>query len=221
MISLLRGSAAVLAGYVLGSLPIGYVLVYLFKGVDLRQQGSGRTGGTNAGRAGGLAVGLMTALGDLAKGAGAVWIARALTPDQDVLPWIEALSAAAAVVGHNWSLFLGWKGGAGTGPNLGAAIALWPVFGLALIPGVPLVMVVTGYASVASMSIAVAIPVGLALRAAVAGGSWVHPLYGVLTGTAVMVALLPNIRRLRAGTERMVGPRARARRRLQESKQSS
>jgi glycerol-3-phosphate acyltransferase PlsY len=217
MIGILNGSAAVVAGYVLGSLPIGYVLVYLFKGVDLRQQGSGRTGGTNAGRAGGLVVGLTTALGDLAKGAGAVWIARALTSDQDLLPWIEVLAATAAVVGHNWSCFLGWKGGAGTGPNLGAAIALWPVFGLALIPVVPAAMVVTGYASVASMTIAVAIPVGLAVRAAVAGGSWIHPLYGVLTGTAVLIALLPNIRRLLAGTERMVGPRARARQRLQNS----
>jgi glycerol-3-phosphate acyltransferase PlsY len=221
MISLLQGSAAVVAGYVLGSLPIGYVLVYLFKGVDLREHGSGRTGGTNAGRAGGFGVGLMTAVGDLAKGAGAVWIARALIPDQDLLPWVEALAAAAAVVGHNWSLFLGWKGGAGTGPNLGAAIALWPVFGLALIPVVPLAMLVSGYASVASMSIAVAIPVGLAVRAAVAGGSLVHPIYGVLTGTAVVIALLPNIRRLKAGTERMVGPRARAQRKLQRSKQSS
>jgi hypothetical protein len=67
------------------------------------------------------------------------------------------------------------------------------------------------------MTIAVAIPVGLAVRAAVAGGSWIHPLYGVLTGTAVLIALLPNIRRLLAGTERMVGPRARARQRLQNS----
>lgn len=221
MIDLLNGSAAVLAGYVLGSLPIGYVLVYLYKGVDLREQGSGRTGGTNAGRAGGLGIGLMTALGDLAKGAGAVWIARALTSDQSALPWVEALSATAAVVGHNWSIFLGWKGGAGTGPNLGAALALWPLLGLALIPVVPLVILVTGYASVASITIAVAIPFGLAVRAAVLGGSWVHPLYGVLTATAVAVALLPNFRRLIEGTERMVGPRARARRRVQESKQSS
>jgi glycerol-3-phosphate acyltransferase PlsY len=82
------------------------------------------------------------------------------------------------------------------------------------------VLFTTGYASVTSMVVAVAIPVGLGVRAAVGAGSWVHPIYGALTAIAVFVALRPNIERLKAGTERLVGPRAKARR-LQESEHIS
>jgi glycerol-3-phosphate acyltransferase PlsY len=89
---------------------------------------------------------------------------------------------------------------------------LWPVYGLALIPVGVAVWLLTGYASVTSMTIAVAIPVGMAIRAAVGTGSWAYPTYGVMTAIAVIIALLPNIKRLLAGTERMVGPRAKARR---------
>lgn len=218
---LLYGVMAAGIGYILGSLPFGYLLVYLFKGVDLRQQGSGRTGGTNAMRAAGLGVGLLTAVGDLAKGAGSIWIIRAIVPDPAILPWTEVIAGASAVIGHNWSVFLGWKGGAGTGPNVGVCIALWPTYGLALIPLGALVILLTGYASVTSLTLAGAIPIGLALRAAAGVGSWVHPIYGVITILSVIIALLPNIRRLKRGTERMVGPRAKARQRSNQSEQIS
>ncbi len=213
--------ASALIGYLMGSLPIGFVLVYLFKGEDLRQKGSGRTGGTNAMRSAGVVIGIVTALADLAKGAGIIWIARAITPNPTAVPWAEAAGAVMGVVGHNWSIFLGFRGGAGTTPNLGAAIALWPVYGLALIPAGLAVVLGTGYASVGSLFVAAAIPAGLLVRAAAGAGqgAWVHPIYGLLTATLVTVALLPNIQRLKAGTERMVGPRAKARRRVQ-SKQS-
>jgi glycerol-3-phosphate acyltransferase PlsY len=204
----------------MGSLPIGYVLVHLFKGVDLRSEGSGRTGGTNAMRSAGPWVGALTGLGDLAKGAGTIWIIRALVKDPALLPWAEVLGGALAVMGHNWSAFLGWKGGAGTGPNIGVAIALWPVFGLALIPALVGVLFGTGYASVASISVAFAIPLGLLIRAALGAGPWHHPIYGVLTAVAVCIALLPNIRRLVMGTERMVGPRAKARKRREQLQNS-
>ncbi len=134
MNSVLAIAGALTIGYLIGSLPIGYLLVFLFKGEDLRQHGSGRTGGTNAMRAAGAVVGILTALGDLVKGAGAVWVARALFQDSAVLPWSEVLGGAAAVVGHNWSIFLGLRGGAGTGPNVGVAMALWPGFAFSLIP---------------------------------------------------------------------------------------
>ena len=212
---------AALLGYLMGSLPIGYLLVYLFKGIDLRQQGSGRTGGTNAMRAAGIWVGALTIIGDILKGAGTVWIVRALVSDLDVRPWAEMLGGALAVIGHNWSIFLGFKGGAGTGPNIGVTVALFPSFGLALMPVGLILLFGVGYASVTSMTIAVLIPIGLAIRAAAGTGSWVHPIYGVLTAISVFIALQPNFKRLKAGTERLVGHRAKARQRLEESNQSS
>lgn len=206
-------------GYLIGSLPIGFILVYLLKGEDLRRIGSGRTGGTNAMRAAGTAIGVATAVADLVKGASAVWLVRALVGGSIALPWAEALAAFCAVAGHNWSIFLGFRGGAGTTPNLGAVIALWPLYGLLLIPAGLGTLLVSGYASLGSLFVAVAIPVGLGARALAGRGSWAHACYGLATGLLVVVALLPNIRRLRAGTERMVGPRARAKRPASDEQQ--
>ena len=200
----------------MGSLPIGFILVHLYKGIDLRQQGSGRTGGTNAMRAAGWGVGVITALADLAKGAGTIWIIRAINPSDPIQPWLEVIGAVMVVAGHNWSIFLGFRGGAGTSPNLGAAIALWPSFGLALIPAGLLVLVLSAYASVASLFVAIAIPLGLIVRAAAMGGSWIHPIYGFFTAGMVFTALLPNIQRLKAGQERKVGPRAKTGHKLLE-----
>jgi glycerol-3-phosphate acyltransferase PlsY len=216
----LTGLAA-LIGYLVGSLPFGYFFIHLFKGEDIRKHGSGRTGGTNAMRAGGLWLGILTALADIAKGAGTIWIARALVTDPSMRPWAEILAGVCVVMGHNWSIFLGLKGGAGTAPNLGVAIVFWAPLGLAAVIVGLVVMLTTGYASVTSMAIAVAIPIGLIIHAASGGGLWILPIYGIATATAVFVALLPNIKRLIAGNERMVGPRAKAQKRVQESKQSS
>ncbi len=190
---------AAVVGYLLGSIPTGLVVVWLTLGVDVRSIGSGRTGGTNAYRAGGWGTGLATGLGDGLKGLLAVLIARALfgTPE-------AVIAGLAAVVGHNWSLYLGFKGGAGTAPNLGALLGLsWITCVLALLAGA-LSAYVWRIASLASLTVSVAamlILVGLV----VAG---VHPLsylvYAVGQLALVALALAPNIRRLIAGKERPV-----------------
>lgn len=170
-------------------------------------------------RAAGVWVGALTGIGDMAKGAGAIWIVGALVADPAVLLWAQVFAGALTVVGHNWSVFLGWKGGAGTGPNLGVTAAFSPPLAIVLIAVGIATMLLTGYASMISLVIAVAIPVGLAIVAASGAGSWIHPLYGLITAAAVFFALRPNIERLKAGTERMIGPRAKARRRCEPSNQ--
>lgn len=189
--------AAVL-GYLLGSIPVGYLVIYAMKRQDIRKHGSGRTGGTNALRAGGSWAGVLTGAGDIIKGLLAIVAARWITGGA---VWGDVLAAVAAVIGHNWSLYMGFKGGAGTGPNVGASIAIWPLSALWLIPLLPLGLNVVGYASVTSLIIAVIIPLTLALRAALFGGQWLHVLYGVLAALAVTWALRPNIRRILNGTE--------------------
>lgn len=170
-------------------------------------------------RAAGTAVGLLTAGVDLAKGAGAIWCARALMSGHDALPWAEAMAAFSAVAGHNWSIFLGFRGGAGTMPNLGAAILLWPIYGLVLIPAGLAMLLTSGYASLASLFVAVAIPAGFGVRAWLGSGSWAYACFGLATAVLVIIALLPNIKRLIAGTERMVGPRARSQGRRPDGRQ--
>ncbi|MDW8185328.1 MAG: glycerol-3-phosphate acyltransferase, partial [Anaerolineae bacterium] len=193
-----RSVALLLGAYLLGSFPTGWVVVRLLTGQDVRRVGSGRTGGTNAMRAGGLPAGLLTGLGDLLKGALAILLARLLFPDQ---PMAGVIAGWLAVAGHNWSIWMGFRGGAGTAPNIGAALALWPLSAAVLLPMIPLAAALTGYASLTSMVLALAIPLVFAVRTVFFNGPWVEILYGLGTLGMVAWALRPNFRRLREGTE--------------------
>jgi acyl phosphate:glycerol-3-phosphate acyltransferase len=203
---------AAVFGYLVGAIPFGYLAVKVLSGQDIRRFGSGRTGGTNAIRAAGFLAGAMTAVGDVAKGAVAVWGAGWLAAHfQGASPVAgQVLAGVMAVVGHNYSVFISWKGGAGTGPNVGVAAGLWFPALFILAPLVPILLVATGYASVASLTIAGLVPVLFVIRALVAKAPWEHAVYGMVAATLVVWALRPNIARLKAGTERLVGPRARA-----------
>ena len=208
-------------GYLCGSIPFGYLYVRLFKGEDLRKIGSGRTGGTNSLRAAGLGVGLLTSLSDVLKGAASVWIVSWLFGDAlgPMLPWMQATAGVMSVVGHNWSIFLKFGGGAGTGPNVGWSSAIW----LWILPIAFLVMggmlYFVGMASVASLSMAVVTIIVFAYR--YLAGIDATPAYlagSIVAGLVVTWALRPNIKRVLNGTERLVGPRAK-RREQREAKQ--
>jgi glycerol-3-phosphate acyltransferase PlsY len=207
------GVMAVMAAYLLGSIPTGLVLVRLSTGKDLRHEHSGRTGGTNAARAAGAWAGIGTMIGDGLKAAGAVWLAHALTAGQ---PLIEAIAGVMAVLGHNYSLFmierregkLRFGGGAGGAPTVGAAIGLWGPSALFMIPTGIGVLLLIGYASVATISVGVAATVVFLVRAAQGSGPWGYALFGPVVVVLLLLALRPNLARLRQGTERIVGLRA-------------
>ena len=201
-----------LFGYLEGAIPSGYLVVKLLKGKDIRSVGSGRTGGTNAVRAAGPVAGVLTGIGDAAKGAIAVWGAGWLSSQFNLGSAViaQVLAGLMAVGGHNYSIFLSWRGGAGTGPNVGVAAGFWFPALFILAPLVPILLVATGYASVTSLTIAGLVPILFAIRALVAKAPWEYAVYGILAGMLVVWALRPNIARLIAGTERLVGPRAKA-----------
>jgi len=206
---------AALIGYTLGAIPFGFLFVKLTKGIDLRDVGSGRTGGTNSLRAAGLLVGFLTFLMDIAKGAAAVWLTRAIFGDilpTEYLPWAVAASGVMAVVGHNWSIFLKFGGGAGTGPNVGWALAVWwPVAVISCIVGGALLYGI-GMASVASLAVAALIPIIFAIRFLTgADPTAAYMVGGLITAAIVTWALRPNIKRIIAGEERLVGPAAKRR----------
>lgn len=185
-----------LGAYLLGSLPAGLLWAWLLSHIDVRQHGSGRTGGTNVWRSAGFVPALLTALCDGLKGAAAVWLAQALGLEL----WAVALAGALAVVGHNYSCFLGFRGGAGTATSIGAAAALWPPAFLLLVGLGVLVGLLVGHSSVASILIAVALP-------ALFGVSGM-PVYAVSFGAPVMLftlwALRPNVARLVRRQERFL-----------------
>ncbi len=113
----------VLLGYGLGSLPVGVWLGRLLLGRDIRAAGSGHSGGTNAVRQGGWWFGLLVASLDVAKAALAVYLAVTWAAS----PWIPPLAAAAAVCGHCWPVFAGFRGGMGLSALGGALLVLSPI----------------------------------------------------------------------------------------------
>jgi glycerol-3-phosphate acyltransferase PlsY len=206
---------AALIGYFCGAIPFGFIYVYWRKGIDLRQVGSGRTGGTNSLRAAGLGVGIITAISDALKGFAAVWLSRYFLADGagvELVPWISITAGMFSVIGHNWSIFLNWRGGAGTGPNVGWAMAVWPPILPIAIATMILMMVFVGMASVASLTMGAIIPVAfIALYLAgvpVYSETTAYVVGGLATLSIVTWALRPNIKRLLEGNERVVGPRA-------------
>lgn len=204
----------IILSYLIGSIPFGLLIVRLTTGKDIRQVESGRTGGTNAMRAAGFWAGAATAILDLLKAASTVWLARWIMPGN---AWVQVLAPVAAVVGHNYSIFLAerkdgrlrLRGGAGGAPTAGGALGLWPVSLLIILPLGILILFVVGYASVATMSAALVATLIFAYRAYIGVSPWQYVLYGIITEILLMIALRPNIRRLFNGTERVVGLRAR------------
>lgn len=203
----------VLLGYLLGSIPFGLIIVKFKTGKDIRAVESGRTGGTNAMRAAGLPAGLLTALLDVLKGAVAVWIAQAISPNND---WVHILAPIGAILGHNYSLYLPefdenkrfvrLRGGAGGAPALGGALGLWPPSLLMILPLGAAVFFGAGYASLTTISVGFFALLIFGVRAylGVEGASWIDALYGLIAAGLLMWALRPNIQKLFNGTERVV-----------------
>lgn len=207
----LRDAGAILLGYILGSVPFGLIWVKVISGKDIRRVASGRTGGTNAARAAGAGAGLLTALMDVGKSAAAVWIAQAVTPDNH---WVHMLAPIAAIMGHNYSIFLlerhmesrlRFRGGAGGGPAAGGAVGLWWPSALILLPSTLLVFFGIGYASVTTMSIAVITTAIFAVRYAMGLAPLADVFYGVIAFFLLVWALRPNIKALIEGRERFHG----------------
>ena len=201
--------------YLVGSIPFGFILIKIKTGQDIRKIHSGRTGGTNAMRAGGYLIGAATGILDGAKAAVMVWIAVALFKDDY---WIHILSPIFVIVGHNYSVFLIYRdkegnldigGGAGGGACVGGSVGLWfPSLGIILFIST-LVFYFIGYASVTTMGIALVSVVIFTIRALMDLGPWQYALYGVLAEILLLIALRPNIKALREGTERLHGYRRR------------
>ena len=199
----------IILSYVIGSIPFGFLVVKLFSGQDVRQVGSGRTGGTNAMRAAGVPAGVLTAVLDTLKGAACVWIAQWVFPANTNTQYLAmALVGLGAIVGHNYSVFLRFKGGAGGAPTVGAALAMWPWSFVIAAPVCMGVLFGIGYASLATISAGLIITAVFVYRYYAVQSPPEFILYGVGALILLVWALRPNIRRLLKGEERIIGWRA-------------
>ena len=197
----LKAGAAVLLGYLLGAIPIGHIIGRALKGVDVSRVASGRPGASNVLRAAGWGAAVLTAIGDVGKGMLATLLGRFLGGT----PLATALAGSAAVVGHDYSVFLGWRGGIGTVTNIGAtSLMAGPVAGgLTAVSAV--VIASSRYSSLGSLVYAALLPLGLIAWANITDNPSVYVIHGLISGTAAILALRPNIRRLLDGTERKLG----------------
>ena len=200
----------VLIGYILGSIPFGLLIVKIKTGKDIRNVASGRTGGTNAMRAAGFGAGLSTAILDILKGAVAAWVSQAISPENHL---IHMLGPLAAILGHNYSVFLAerdvngrlrFRGGAGGAPALGGAAGLWwPALPIVFLLGA-LVFFTIGFASVTTMALALFITIIFSIRAYLGLMPPIEVAYGIIAEILLLWALRPNIQKLLAGNERIV-----------------
>jgi acyl phosphate:glycerol-3-phosphate acyltransferase len=213
----ISGIFVLVFSYLIGSIPFGLLLVRLKSGRDVRDIASGRTGGTNAFRAAGFWIGLTTAILDMLKGTFVVLFARWIVADN---AWIEILSPAMAIIGHNYSIYLlerdesgrfRLRGGAGGATCVGGSAGLWFPSIFMIIPLGGLILYFIGYASVATLSVALLSALIFAIRAWMGYSPWAYTFYGLISFIILFSTLRPNIERLKDGTERVVGFRARKR----------
>ena len=189
-------------GYLLGSMPNGYLAGRWLKGIDLRQCGSGSTGATNVLRNVGKAPALVVFLLDVGKGALAVLLAKSFGLND----WVQVLAGLAALAGHIWPVWLGWKGGKAVATGLGMFLGLaWPV-GLACFG---LFMAVISISRIVSLSSVVA-AIGLPVLMVLAGANGASISVSVVASVMVLWRHRSNIERLIAGTEPRIGAKAKS-----------
>jgi glycerol-3-phosphate acyltransferase PlsY len=190
----------VVGAYLLGGIPFGIVVAQLQGGVDLRRVGSGNIGATNVLRALGKGAAALTLLGDIGKGALAVGLGRWMGGSAELL----AALALAAVLGHLFPVFAGFRGGKGVATALGVVLAAMPAVGALLVALWLAAALVWRYSSLAALLAVTALPFlawGLDGR---------PPLVALGVGLFLLVVWRhrDNIRRLRAGTEGRIGEKA-------------
>lgn len=195
---ILVSAPCIAAAYLLGSIPFGYILVRLSRGGDVRKTGSGNIGAANVTRTAGWAAGIATLILDAAKGAGGVWLAAHFVGS----PTVMVLAALAAVIGHSFPVWLGFRGGKGVATAAGVfAVICWPAVVGAVVLWI-VVMAFWQYIALASVSAAAALP----LLVYVLYAPRHAPPLAISVGTLLAAVLVivrhrGNIERLIAGTE--------------------
>jgi len=190
----------VVLAYLIGAIPVGFLVARGFGGLDIRRAGSGNIGATNVLRTLGKLPAILTLVGDIAKGYLAVTAARVLVP----APWGAAAGAVLAIVGNCWPVFLRFRGGKGVATGFGAFLALTP---WATGPAALVWLVVTAsfrYVSLASVMACLCLPLGVMLL----GYPWTT--VGAAVGAALVIILRhrANLERLVNGREPRLGERA-------------
>jgi glycerol-3-phosphate acyltransferase PlsY len=191
----MTGLLAIVAAYLIGGIPFGYLLVKLTTGQDVRASGSGNIGATNVLRTTGKGVAVATLILDIAKGFISVFIAAMLTNDD---PWWTSAAALAVMAGHAYPVFLKFKGGKAVASFIGAFLYLTPLPLFAVLIVFVIAVAATRHISAGSVLAAGTFPLAVWLI--------LHPpapvlIASLIAGAFIVMRHRANIHRLHAGTE--------------------
>ncbi|HBT20524.1 MAG TPA: acyl-phosphate glycerol 3-phosphate acyltransferase [Peptococcaceae bacterium] len=191
----------IILNYLVGSIPFAYIAGKVLKGIDIREYGSGNVGATNAFRVLGTGPGIFVFAADTLKGVFGVYLAKMFLADL----WLVVAASLAVIIGHSYSVFLGFKGGRGVATGAGIILSLSPrVLLLALILFV-IIVLTTKYVSLGSITAAFSLPILMFI--------FNEPAPIKLLGFAAAVLVIyrhkPNIKRLLEGTESKITDRFR------------
>lgn len=197
-----------LAAYLLGSFPTGYLAARLLKGIDIREQGSGSIGATNVLRTLGKGPALVVLLIDALKGVGAIALVNGFyalieTPQipSTWQPWLVAFAAFAVVLGHSKSIWLNFTGGKSVATSLGVLLAMSLPVGLGTLGVFAIVLAIWRIVSLGSIVGAIAVSILMILL----GQPLPYLLFAVSAGLYVILRHRSNIERILAGTEPQIG----------------
>lgn len=186
----------IIGAYLSGAIPVGYLVGTYWKKIDIRKYGSGNIGTTNAFRILGTGPALVVLGGDILKGILPTYLAV-----QYGDPLLGVITGLFAMAGHNWSIFLRFKGGRGVATGAGVVLALTPKVLLLSLLVFIIVAAITRYVSLASILGAVTVPLSMIF--------FQEPMpflvFGLVAATFVVVRHIPNMKRLIAGTEFKLG----------------
>lgn len=204
------------AGYLLGSIPFGYIIGKMSRGVDVRNYGSGKTGATNVLRTAGTGPGLLSFALDAIKGAGAVFLSGWLASKAGIVPdtssvlynLSRAMGGMAAIIGHDWPVFLKFQGGRGVVPTMGAVLVVAPL----AIAGAALVgfttIAISRFVSLGSILGAFTLALMILALYVIRGLPQEFLIFGVVSSLLIILQHKDNISRLVHGTERKLGQKA-------------
>ncbi len=182
--------------YLLGSFPASYLVGKILRGIDIRKFGSGNVGATNTFRVLGAGPGILVLLVDIAKGVISVSLVAPYVASHFSIPftlaWLRILAGVSVIAGHNWSVFLGFKGGKGVATSAGVLLGMSPgVLGLVAVVWL-VVTAASKYVSLGSITSAVSLPVFMWLS----GGEKATLFFGIAIAILIVVRHRANIVRL-------------------------
>lgn len=213
MILIIKYAAIAGISYLVGAIPFGLIISQKMANVDIRKRGSGNIGATNVFRTLGARLGLITAVLDLSKAALAVLVSMFIISNDPFsvagyaiqVQFAQILAAIMVMVGHNWSVYIKFKGGKGVACFIGGLLVInWVAALIGMVAGITIALT-TRYVSLGSMLMAVCVLLALVALALLEVSAPVYIVYGLLSLGIIVFQHRSNILRLQSGTELKLG----------------